>query len=78
MVIVAVGREDGQGEDVCGDEWQAVVRKEDVRATEKEKVVCGEGFRVGDIVRSVVVCDISVPSVFSTYELRLGKMGLAH
>lgn len=57
MVILAVGREDGKGEDVCGDEWQAVVRKEDVRATEKEKVVCGEGFRVGDIVRGVVVCD---------------------
>lgn len=55
MVILAVGREDGEGEDVCGDEWQAVVRKEDVRATEKEKVVCGEGFRVGDVVRGVVV-----------------------
>ncbi len=55
MVILAVGREDGEGEDVCGDEWQAVVRKEDVRATEKEKVVCEEGFRVGDVVRGVVV-----------------------
>lgn len=55
MVILAVGRENGEGEDVCGDEWQAVVRKEDVRATEKEKVVCGEGFRVGDVVRSVVI-----------------------
>lgn len=59
MVILAVGREDGDGEDVCGDEWQAVVRKEDVRATEKEKVVCAEGFRVGDVVRGVVVCYIS-------------------
>ena len=55
VVILAVGREDGVGEDVCGDEWQAVVRKEDVRATEKEKVVCGEGFRAGDVVRGVVV-----------------------
>ncbi|KAL9077004.1 MAG: hypothetical protein Q9161_000637 [Pseudevernia consocians] len=56
VVILAVGREDGQqGEDVCGDEWQAVVRKEDVRATEKEKVVCGDGFRVGDVVRGVVI-----------------------
>lgn len=55
MVILAVGRGEGEGEDVCGDEWQAVVRKEDVRATEKEKVVCGEGFRVGDVVRGVVV-----------------------
>lgn len=66
MVILAVGREDGEGEDVCGDEWQAVVRKEDVRATEKEKVVCGEGFRVGDIVRGVVVCGISL-SLFATF-----------
>ena len=55
VVILAVGREEGAGEDVCGDEWQAVVRKEDVRATEKEKVVCGEGFRDGDLVRGVVV-----------------------
>lgn len=59
MVILAVGRGDDEGgEDVCGDEWQAVVRKEDVRATEKEKVVCAEGFRVGDLVRGVVVCGI--------------------
>ncbi|KAF6235961.1 hypothetical protein HO173_005589 [Letharia columbiana] len=56
VVMLAVGREDGDGgEDVCGDEWQAVVRKEDVRATEKEKVVCGDGFRVGDVVRGVVI-----------------------
>ena len=56
MVIMAVGRDDGKGgEDVCGDDWQAVVRKDDVRATEKEKVVCAEGFRVGDVVRGVVV-----------------------
>lgn len=64
MVILAVGKEDGEGEDVCGDEWQAVVRKEDVRATEKEKVVCAEGFRVGDVVRSIVVCYILLFSPF--------------
>lgn len=62
--ILAVGREGaeqgGGGEDVCGDEWQAVVRREDVRATEKEKVVCGEGFRVGDVVRAVVVRGFSL------------------
>ncbi|KAL8939872.1 MAG: hypothetical protein Q9216_003123 [Gyalolechia sp. 2 TL-2023] len=40
---------------VCADEVQGVVRKEDVRATEKEKVVLGEGFRVGDLVRAVVI-----------------------
>lgn len=64
VVMLAVGREDGGGgEDVCGDEWQAVVRKEDVRATEKEKVVCGDGFRVGDVVRGVVVSGPSRPGV---------------
>ena len=43
-------------EHVCADEWSGVVRKEDVRATEKEKVVIGEGFRVGDLIRGEVVC----------------------
>ena len=42
-------------EEVCGDEWAGVVRKEDVRATEKEKVVIGESFRVGDLIRGEVV-----------------------
>ncbi|KAL8803778.1 MAG: hypothetical protein Q9182_002988 [Xanthomendoza sp. 2 TL-2023] len=46
----------GQGEGmVCANEIQGVVRREDVRATEKEKVVVGEGFRVGDLVRAVVI-----------------------
>lgn len=43
-------------EEVCADEWSGVVRKEDIRATEKEKVVVGDGFRVGDLVRGEVVC----------------------
>jgi len=42
-------------EEVCGDEWAGVVRREDVRATEKEKVVIGESFRVGDLIRGEVV-----------------------
>ena len=55
-VCVVYGK-DGEGEGtVCGEEWQGVIRREDVRATEKDKVVCGEGFRVGDVVRGVVVC----------------------
>ncbi|KAL2048218.1 hypothetical protein N7G274_000129 [Stereocaulon virgatum] len=44
-----------EGGCVCADEWAAVIRKEDVRATEKEKVVTAEGFRVGDVVRGVVI-----------------------
>lgn len=76
MVIVAVGRGGGGGgEDVCGDEWQAVVRKEDVRATEKEKVVCAEGFRVGDVVRGVVVCG-TLPSINAFSLLFTGDVGL--
>ena len=43
-------------EQVCADEWSGVVRREDVRATEKEKVVVGESFRVGDLIRGEVVC----------------------
>lgn len=55
---------DGGGEGmVCADEVQGVVRKEDVRATEKEKVVLGEGFRVGDLVRAAVVGESVFPTV---------------
>lgn len=34
---------------------QAILRKEDVRAHEKDKVVMNEMFRVGDIVRATVI-----------------------
>ena len=54
VAILVVG--DGEEGQVCADEWSAAVRREDVRATEKEKVVVGESFRVGDVVRGVVVC----------------------
>ena len=40
---------------VCKDSWQGVVRKEDVRGWEIDKVVMAEAFRVGDLVRGVVV-----------------------
>ena len=60
VVVLAVGRGEGEeGEDVCGEGGMGVVRREDVRATEKERVVCGEGFRVGDVVRGVVVSGVS-------------------
>lgn len=42
-------------DNVCGEEWAGVVRREDVRGTEKDRVVIAEGFRVGDFVRGVVV-----------------------
>lgn len=45
---------------ICGDtvleaEWQGVIRVQDVRATEKDKVKIYESFRPGDIVRAEVV-----------------------
>ncbi|SLM38294.1 3-5 exoribonuclease csl4 protein [Lasallia pustulata] len=43
------------GDDVCKDEFNGVIRREDVRATEKDKVVLGDGFRPGDIVRALVI-----------------------
>lgn len=36
-------------------QFQAVLRKEDVRAFEKDKVVMNEMFRVGDIVKAIVI-----------------------
>lgn len=44
------------GDTVCADEFQGVIRKEDVRATEKDKVVLGASFVPGDVVRACVVC----------------------
>ena len=64
-VLVVYGQ-DGEG-CVCGDEWQAVIRREDVRATEKDKVVCAEGFRVGDVVRGVVVCLLFLSLFYISY-----------
>lgn len=48
---------------VCGDtvleaEWQGVIRVQDVRATEKDRVKIYESFRPGDIVRASVVSSL--------------------
>jgi exosome complex component CSL4 len=46
---------------VCGEtvveaaDWQGVIRVQDVRATEKDRVKIAESFRPGDIVRAEVV-----------------------
>jgi exosome complex component CSL4 len=37
------------------DEFQGIIRSQDVRATEKDKVRIVESFRPGDIVRAVVI-----------------------
>lgn len=36
-------------------QFSGQIRAQDVRATEKDKVVIGEAFRVGDVVRAVVI-----------------------
>ena len=42
---------------VCADEFAGVVRREDVRGWEIDKVKVEDMFRVGDVVRAVVVSD---------------------
>ncbi|KAK6071785.1 exosome component EXOSC1/CSL4 [Seiridium cupressi] len=43
------------GETVLEAEWQGVIRVQDVRATEKDRVKIYESFRPGDIVRAQVI-----------------------
>ncbi|KAK8058738.1 3'-5' exoribonuclease CSL4 [Apiospora phragmitis] len=43
------------GDTVLEAEWQGVIRPQDVRATEKDKVKIYESFRPGDIVRAQVI-----------------------
>ncbi|KAL1838857.1 hypothetical protein VTJ49DRAFT_2110 [Mycothermus thermophilus] len=43
------------GETVLEAEWQGVIRVQDVRATEKDRVKIYESFRPGDIVRAEVI-----------------------
>ncbi|TVY78226.1 Exosome complex component CSL4, partial [Lachnellula suecica] len=43
------------GETVLDGEWQGLIRVQDVRATEKDKVKIFESFRPGDTVRAVVI-----------------------
>ena len=46
------------GETVLEGEWAGVIRVQDVRATEKDRVKVGESFRPGDIVRATVVSTV--------------------
>ncbi|GAP90536.1 putative 3 -5 exoribonuclease CSL4 [Rosellinia necatrix] len=43
------------GDAVLSSQWQGVVRVQDVRATEKDRVKIYESFRPGDIVRAQVI-----------------------
>lgn len=40
----------------AGEEFGGVIRSQDVRATEKDKVKIGDCFRGGDVVKGLVVC----------------------
>lgn len=39
----------------AGEEFQGIIRVQDIRATEKDKVKVAESFRGGDVVRGVVI-----------------------
>ena len=48
---------------VCADGLAATVRREDVRGWEIDRVRVEECFRVGDVVRAVVVCGLASSSL---------------
>lgn len=50
--ILALG---SAGEHVCRDPLPGLIRQQDIRATEVDKVKVSESFRVGDVVRAVVI-----------------------
>ena len=57
VAILVVGEKELTfgGSGVCADQWAGVVRKEDIRALERDKVKVQEAFRVGDLGRGEVV-----------------------
>lgn len=57
VAILVVGEKElaVEGSGVCADQWAGVVRKEDIRALERDKVKVQEAFRVGDLGRGEVV-----------------------
>ncbi|KAF2276333.1 uncharacterized protein EI97DRAFT_433172 [Westerdykella ornata] len=59
---------------VCSTSFLAQIRREDIRATEKDKVKVEESFRVGDIVRAEVISlgDQSAGYYLSTARNELG------
>jgi exosome complex component CSL4 len=47
----------------AGEEFTGVIRTQDVRATEKDKVKISDCFRGGDVVKGLVVCSNTSDSV---------------
>jgi len=61
----------------AGEEFTGLVRTQDVRATEKDRVKIGDCFRGGDVVRGVVV-RVSAPRIHRcthSFRSRLGTRG---
>lgn len=52
IAILAIG---AGGEHVCRDAFPGLIRQQDIRATEIDKVKVVESFRTGDIVRAEVI-----------------------
>lgn len=51
-----------------GEDFTGVIRVQDIRATEKDKVKVGDCFRGGDVIRGLVVLTQSIyPDSFLTY-----------
>ncbi|KAJ7925901.1 hypothetical protein B0H13DRAFT_1973815 [Mycena leptocephala] len=50
----------------AGEEFTGVIRSQDVRATEKDRVKIGDSFRGGDVVRGVVISLGDARSYFVT------------
>lgn len=63
QAIVVIQQVEGT---VLQTEWQGVIRVQDVRATEKDKVKVYESFKPGDIVKARVVC---LPRIYLELEV---------
>jgi len=50
-----------------GDDITGVIRSQDVRATDKDKIKLAECFRGGDVVRGVVVSFLSSSVLFAVF-----------
>ncbi|RDB29382.1 Nuclear distribution protein nudE 1 [Hypsizygus marmoreus] len=56
-----------------GEEFTGVIRSQDVRATEKDKVKIGDCFRGGDVVRGVVGCKATPTKSFLLFSVLSGS-----
>lgn len=53
-----------------GEEFTGVIRSQDVRATEKDKVKLADCFRGGDVVKGLVVSSLSHRPKIAVADLR--------